>query len=86
MKKICSILLICSIFVAQSLTVFANNSVVNDVPTTLKNNVVSDKNVEIILKNRSKTDDKRSTDLQEVQKNFAEDYDISHPNGISQKI
>lgn len=75
LKKICSILLICSIFIAQNLTVFANNSFVNDVPTTLENNVVSDKNVEIVLKNSSKTDDKKSTDLQEVQKNFAEDYD-----------
>ena len=30
---------------------------------------------EIVLKNNSKTDDKRSTDLQKVQKDFAEDYD-----------
>ncbi len=75
LKKICSILLICSIFIAQNLTVFANNSFVNDVPTTLENNVVSDKNVEIVLKNSSKTDDKKSTDLKEVQKDFAEDYD-----------
>ena len=80
MKKVLSILLICNVFIAQSLTVFANSPVVNDVPTTLENNITADKNAVIVLQDSSKTNSKKSIDLKEFQKDFAEDYDEYKPS------
>lgn len=75
MKQVCSILLICSIFASQSLTVFANNQVSNDISTTFENNITTNKDIVIVLRDSSKIDEKNSMDLKEIKKDFAEYYD-----------
>ena len=75
MKKVLSILLIFSVFVAQSLTVFAENSIAQNPPVTIENNTVPDKSAVIVLRDSSKTDGKIYTDLKEFKNDFAEGYD-----------
>ena len=73
MKQVCSILLICSVFAAQSLTVLAENSIAKEPTVTIENNIMPDKSAVVVLQDNSKTDGKNSTDLKEIREDFADD-------------
>ena len=75
MRKVLSILLICSIFVVQSSTIFAESSIVKDPTATIENSTVPDKSAIVVLRDSSKMDGKKSADLKELKNDFAEDYD-----------
>lgn len=75
MKRILSILLICSIFVAQNLTTLAKNSILQDSTVTIENkNIVPYKSA-VVVRNSFKTDSKNSTDLKEIKNDYANGYD-----------
>lgn len=75
MKQVCSILLICSVFAAQSLTVLAENLIAKEPTVTIENNIMPDKSAVVVMRDSSKTDGKNSTDLKEIREDFAEDHD-----------
>ena len=73
LKRLLSILLICSFLVTPCLTVLANNSVSETAPASSKTETTgASRNIVVVYQGSSKKQEKKSTDLVESENNFEE--------------
>ena len=73
MKKLLSLLLICSSLVAPRLTVLADNSVSEAAPASIEKDSGASRNA-VVYQNSSKRQEKKSNELVVSQKDFEEGY------------
>ena len=73
MKKLLSLLLICSFLVAPRLTVLADNSVSETAPASIEKDSGASRNA-VVYQDSSKRQEKKSTDLVEPKNDFEEGY------------